>query len=105
MASRMENLSSQLDGVTTVFTLSRSYIQGSLMVIVNGLFFTPLVDFVMSSPTSFQLTSNVVAPESGEVMWVLYEPVVPPAVTGSGGSPGDYRVMGLPDGSQVRIFY
>ena len=105
MASRMENLSSQLDGSTTTFTLSTSYIQGSLIVIVNGLFLTPLTDFVMGSPTSFQLTSNVVAPESGETMWVMYEPVIPPARTGSGGSPGSDRVLGLPDGSQVHIFY
>ena len=106
MASRTENLSSQLDGSNMTFTLSRPFINGTLIVIVNGLFMTPLVDFITLSPTTFQLTSNAAPPESGEMLWVMFEPVVPPATTGGGGgSPGDHRVIGLPGGGQIPIYY
>lgn len=105
MAFARENLSSQLDGVTKQFTVLQPYYTASLMVIINGLFLTPVVDFTTAT-ASFQLTGNVNAPESGESMIVMYEPTPSSGTTGSGGaSPGDYRVIGLPGGAQIRIFY
>ena len=106
MAFAQENLSSQLDGVTTTFITSRAYIQSSLMVIVNGLFFTPGYDFLAHSPQAFTLTGNVEPPESGEAMVIMYEPQPSTgSIGGTGGTPGTFRVIGLPGGGQIRIYY
>jgi hypothetical protein len=106
MANTQENMSSQLDGATKTFSPSRVYIASSLMVIVNGLFFTPGLDFLANSPQSFTLTSNVEAPAFGETMVVIYElQPTTGSVGGAGGTPGTFRVIGLPGGGTVRIYY
>ena len=105
MATARENLSSQLDGATKTFTVLQPYLVNSLSVIVNGLYLTPGVDFT-TSVSAFSLTGNVEAPASGETMVVTYE--VQPAASGTsggGGSPGTSRVIGLPSGAQVVIYY
>jgi len=106
MANTQENLSSQLDGVTTTFSVARAYIPASLMVIVNGLFLTPGLDFLAGSPQSFTLTGNVEPPASGETMVVIFEPQpTTGSLGGTGGTPGTFRVIGLPGGGQIRIYY
>jgi hypothetical protein len=106
MANAQENLSSQLDGATKIFNPSRAYIASSLMVVVNGLFFTPGLDFIANSPLTFTLTSNVEAPALGETMVIIFEPQPTTGTSGSGGgTPGTFRVIGLPGGGTVRIYY
>ena len=106
MANAQENLSSQLDGVTKTFSPSRAYIPSSLFVIVNGLFFTPGVDFSTNSPNSFTLASHIEAPASEETMMIMFEPQPTTGTSGGGGgTPGTFRVIGLPGGGQIRIYY
>lgn len=106
MAFITENMSSQLDGVTKTFSPARSYFTSSLMVVVNGLFFTPGTDFTTDSPQSFTLTGNVDAPESGESMLAIYEPQASTTTSsGGGGSPGDVLTIGLPGGGQLRLYF
>jgi hypothetical protein len=52
------------------------------------------------------LTGNVESPESGEAMVIMYEPQPSTgSIGGTGGTPGTFRVIGLPGGGQIRIYY
>jgi hypothetical protein len=66
------DLSGDLDGSTVTFSLSESFISGTLEVMINGLFLTPGTDFTEGN-RSFTLTGED-APASGENMVAKYFP-------------------------------
>lgn len=69
---KVVNLSDDLDGSTLTFSLSDSFISGTLEVWINGLRLTPSVDFTEAS-REFTLTGED-APELGEHMVAKYYP-------------------------------
>jgi hypothetical protein len=82
------DLSGSLDGSTVTFTLSDSFISGTLEVWINGLRITPGTDFTVSGKT-FTLTGED-APASGEHMVVKYYPAAaaaPPQSDGYASTP------------------
>ena len=66
-----DNLTSQVDGATTVFTTSQSYTLTSLQVFWNGLKQVVGTSFSETTPDTF---TTVFTPASGEYITVTYRP-------------------------------
>ena len=65
------NLTSQVDGETTIFTVPEAYQTSSLGVYYNGVQQVKNVTYSETSPTTFTLTFT---PESGDYIQVEYNP-------------------------------
>lgn len=66
-----EDLTLQIDGIKTVFTIANDYIAGSIKVFVNGLKRRPTIDFSESSSTT--ITTLFASPlQSGDILTVEY---------------------------------
>lgn len=66
-----EDLSAQVDGSATIFTTTRSFLAGVIFIYVNGVLQRLGVEASVSSDTTFTLVD---APQTGSVLYVVYQP-------------------------------
>lgn len=68
-AMQKANLSSQIDGSTTVFTVPEAYVSGSLRVYLNGIRQILSVTFTETTATTFTLSFT---PVTGDYLSIDY---------------------------------
>jgi len=69
---KKQNLSSQVDGMTTVFTVQEEYTAGSLRVYWNGIRQIVSVSFSETTSTTFTTTFT---PSEGDYLAIDYTPI------------------------------
>lgn len=69
---KKQNLTGQVDGESTTFTISEPYKAGTLRVYYNGIRQIVNVTFTEASSTTFETTFT---PQTGEYIAVEYTPV------------------------------
>lgn len=71
-----EDLTDQVDGYKLTFYTSQVYIPGSLRVVSNGVYYSPINDFIESGPNSFTfltgLSDDPFPPELDCPLYVIY---------------------------------